>query len=438
MNRKQRRRIRKSQGNPAEFFMKTFRKTVPDFFQRVDGFSDPRNQSYITYPQRVMIGTVLLKNICGIASMNQMTAQFNNEEMIANIGTVCGLGQGLEEIPHFVTVNNYLSRLGVEDLEGIQAQIVKNLVKGRAYEAGKYNGKWLVIVDATEFCRFSEENDDKCLHKTFNKGDEDERTIWSHSVLEAKIVLGDHMVVSICSEFIENNAEDAERQKEMGAEQIKQDCEIKAFRRLSAKLKSRFPRLPICILGDSLYATETLFKICEENGWDYIIRLKDGAMPSVAEEFHRLKDREQGNACEGRKWVNEIVFQDRVVNVVEWEDKGKTFKWVTNITVTKANVKGLTKAGRKRWKIENEGFNNQKNHRFRMEHVCCHSYTAIKNHYMLLQIADAFRQLYELKAYVNRGMDVNIKNISSDLLANFQRLLAAEDICMPQGDEASG
>ena len=69
VNREQARRIRKSQGNPAEFFMKTFRKTIPDFFQRVDSFADPRNQSYITYPQSVMVGTVLLKNICGITDV---------------------------------------------------------------------------------------------------------------------------------------------------------------------------------------------------------------------------------------------------------------------------------------------------------------------------------------------------------------------------------
>lgn len=38
---------------------------------------------------------------------------------------------------------------------------------------------------------------------------------------KAKIVLGDDLVVSIASEFIENNGEDAERQKKMSAEEIK-------------------------------------------------------------------------------------------------------------------------------------------------------------------------------------------------------------------------
>ena len=43
-------------------------------------------------------------------------------------------------------------------------------------------------------------------------------------VLEAKIVLGESLIVSICSEFIENNGEDAERQKQMrkGSRTVKQ------------------------------------------------------------------------------------------------------------------------------------------------------------------------------------------------------------------------
>lgn len=73
-------------------------------------------------------------------------------------------------------------------------------------------------------------------------------------VLEAKIVLGESLVVSICSEFIENNGEDAERQKQMGEDERKQDCETKAFKRLAGKLKKAFPGLPVILLADSLYA----------------------------------------------------------------------------------------------------------------------------------------------------------------------------------------
>lgn len=428
MNRKERREILKGQGNPVEFFCKVGNKAIPGLFSQIEDFTDPRHTSYIIYPQKVMIATALMKNVCGITSMTQMTEKFNDETIIKNIGILCEMQETLEELPHFVTINNYLSNLDPKHLEQIRMQQVKNLIKGRAYEAARLEGKWFVIIDATEICSFEEKNDEFCLHKTYNRGTENEKTIWSHSVLEAKIVLGDHFVISIGSEYIENNAEDEKRQEEMGAEAIKQDCEIKAFRRLAERLKKEFPHLPICIMGDSLYATETLFAICEKYHWDYIIRLKDGAMPAVAKEFHQLKDREPENSYRGRKWVNGIASQERTVNVMEWDDDGKMFQWVTNKEISRDNVVKYSKAGRKRWKIENEGFNSQKNHRFDMEHICCHNYTAIKNHYMLIQIADTLRQLYELKAYINRGLKVSIKNISSSLLSSFRTLITREDI----------
>lgn len=55
---------------------------------------------------------------------------------------------------------------------------------------------------------------------------------YMHHVLEAKLVVGD-MVLSIGSEFIENESEDVS----------KQDCELNAFHRLAKKLAQNQRRL---------------------------------------------------------------------------------------------------------------------------------------------------------------------------------------------------
>ena len=73
---------------------------------------------------------------------------------------------------------------------------------------------------------------------------------------------------------------------------MKQDCETKAFKRLAKKIKKRFPRLPMIILGDSIYASETVMNICSKNKWDYLIRYKEGSIPSINKEnegFNRKK-----------------------------------------------------------------------------------------------------------------------------------------------------
>ncbi len=42
------------------------------------------------------------------------------------------------------------------------------------------------------------------------------------------------------------------------------------------------------MLADSLYASEPVFKCIKDNGWNYLIRYKDGSIPSVAQEHRSL------------------------------------------------------------------------------------------------------------------------------------------------------
>ncbi len=122
------------------------------------------------------------------------------------------------------------------------------------------------------------------LHRIHNKGTDREYTEYYYYILEAKIVLHPDIIVSIMTEFVENtNGEEAE----------KQDCERNACYRLMGRLKKEFPRLPICFCADSLYACEKIFAICHDSGWHYILRFKEGSIPTVAEEYRSLKKTEK-------------------------------------------------------------------------------------------------------------------------------------------------
>ena len=135
-------------------------------------------------------------------------------------------------------------------------------------------------------------------------------------------------------------------------------------------------------MGDSLYACQNLFKICEGYGWKYICRFKAGSIPTVAREFETFKQSSLENHLE--------------VTIENKEDEVKQFVFLTNLTVKKENVKGLTRLGRSRW-IENEEFNRQKNLIHFIQHVNSHNTNAMKNHYLMAQIADILMQLYILK-----------------------------------------
>lgn len=81
------------------------------------------------------------------------------------------------------------------------------------------------------------------------------------------------------------------------------------------------------------------------------------------------------------------------------------------------------RAGRNRWKIENQGFNRQKHWQGNIEHACSFQEQAQKNHYLMEQIADFIKQLYEYFYLKKNEIKKLQKNISSELLVSFGRQL---------------
>jgi hypothetical protein len=409
------------------FYFAEFLKITEHFFKditkRLKSVKDTRHQSYIHYEPDILLFAVILKNICCLDSMTSMTEKFNKKECIENIAKALGY-DNLEELPHYDTINNFLCNLEHKELENIRSYMIKQLLKKRSLESYRLLDKyWCIAIDATGLFSFSERHCEHCLkreHKNKETG-KLERTEYYHNVLEAKLILGE-MVLSIATEFVENEDENVS----------KQDCEIKAFKRLEVKLKKQYPHLPICILGDSLYACEPVFKICDKNNWSFLLRFKEGSIKSIAAEFNALKliDGKSNEKC---VWVRDIEYNQRVVNLIETEivvdDKKISFVFITNIRITTKNADYIVYAGRSRWKIENQGFNNQKTKTYKIEHANSLNYNAMKNHYLITQIADILRQLFEKGADKIKSLKKSIKEISSHLLESFRtRIITHEDI----------
>ena len=431
MSRERARIAKRMEKNPVAECNKIQKKFYPELFSKFGQVKDPRHSSYIEYSSKVMLGTVYYKGIAGISSMQGMTRAFNDETVAGNLYRFMG-DEAKEYLPHGVTVNEFLERLDPLELEEIQADIVYQMIRRKTFDEAKVLGKWIVLVDGSELDEGNTKKNENYLSRCYNKGTENEFTKYHRSILEAKIYFGNNLVCSIATETIENSAEYNE--KKLSEEEIKQDCESKAFVRLAAKLKKRFPRLPICIVADGLYVSEKVMKICEANGWDYIIRYKEGCAPSVEEEYKAIPEKNEAGKAE---YINGIIYRDMEVNVLKYREtkikKGAPvtteFAWITSIKITNKNAKKLVEAGRNRWKIENQGFNRQKRWQGDIEHACSFHEKAQKNHYLLEQISDFMKQLYEYFYLKKNEIKKTQKNISSELLASFGRQLTeTEDI----------
>lgn len=307
-------------------------------------------------------------------------------------------------LPHPDTIDGVMRVLKPELLEGLRAELVGSLFEQKVLRSSRFLGKYyFVAVDATGMHTFDHKHCDQCLTRTSKHG----VTTWFHYVLEAKLITSSGLAISLASEFIENQP---------GRDYEKQDCEQKAFVRLAAKIKKYFPRLSICILADGLYPNKTIFNICRDNNWRFIITLKDGNLKTFHQEVELLRGIQKEQEVYRADKTSHTKLKYKYLNDIEYEeynyswvscDEHKTrlsdkmeetqrFVFITDIEQASDIVVNTADGGRLRWKIENEGFNTQKNLGYELEHKFSRvSNIAMQNYYHLLQIAHMINQFVE-------------------------------------------
>jgi hypothetical protein len=183
---------------------------------------------------------------------------------------------------------------------------------------------------------------------------------------------------------------------------------------------------------DSLYAAQSVMDICRLYGWAYIICFKEGSIPTVSEEMQAQLAVLPENFCRREtlttrqvmRWTSEIIYQTHSLYGIHCLDhyqksnEEKKFLYITSIKPTRSTVSSLANgAGRQRWKIENQGFNMQKNGGYNLEHVYTENDNAAKCYYLCLQIAHILNQLIEKGNLIGdiRKTFGSIKNLTAHL-----------------------
>jgi len=128
------------------------------------------------------------------------------------------------------------------------------------------------LFDGTGLSNHNYNLNNNCLKRKHKDG----KISYYKYVLECKLVVG-NIVISLDSEFIEN--------EDMLTENQKQDCEIKAFKRMIKRIKKNYPKQKFIITGDALYATNPTINICENNKWYYIFNMKPDRLKDINESF---------------------------------------------------------------------------------------------------------------------------------------------------------
>jgi len=426
-----------------EALLNAFLMTVQHFFRGFTSLfcpvTDPRHPLYITYPLPALLTAGVLMFLFRLGARRQINT------LLRGNGPSAAKFQALFDTvgcPHGDTLNVAFGRLDPDEVQETVNGMVETLIRKKVlYRYRLFDRYFLIVIDGTGMLTFSERHCPHCLTRT-----RDGQTSYYHPILEAKLVTATGFVFSLLTEFIENP----------GEKPTKQDCELKAFYRLTKRLKQRFPRLPICLVLDGLYAGGPTFTRCEVYHWKYIIVLQEGDLPSVHEEFEALMPLAPANHLrfhtgvqseiqQDFRWMNDIAYVDskrneHTVSVIECLEtrpdahgarKTTRFKWITSFTVKPNNVITVAnQGGRPRWKIENEGFNVQKNGGYELEHAYTQNPTASKVFYFLLQMAHTLAQLIEQGSLFRRAFPAGVgsaKNIAFRLLEVWRNLRVTPD-----------
>jgi hypothetical protein len=194
---------------------------------------------------------------------------------------------------------------------------------------------------------------------------------------------------------------------------VKQDCELNAGKRWLHRYQKEFGRHKVTLLGDDLYSHEPFCRDALAHGFDFIYVCKKSSHTTLYEWLDYLQGGDgirtvtrtrwtgkrhetdtyryaqsvplrdgkaalhvQWKVC-GFRFANGLslnhAHQDLKVNFIDyWETRpdGKTYHYacVTDIALTANNVADVVRAGRSRWKVENETFNTLKNQGYNLEH----------------------------------------------------------------------
>ena len=377
-----------------------FRHYFPGFLQWLKEVRDPRlRPDLCTYPIEYVLMTVLMMHCGQCGSRRQLGRELVGGRFAGNIWRMVGKAYSTVAC-HTDTLNGVMEALDPEHTERLIAVVFDRLRRMRALDRFRFDGKLTVAIDGTKLLSFKKRHCEHCTHQTQNG-----ITTYFHYVMVAKVVTPIGLLVPLAFEFIENPK----------GEYDKQDCELKAWRRLFEKIDTLFPRLQLNVTGDGLYAEKTTMADCDRRGWNFTITLTEDKLPSVTAQLPpavsewtgsrtktvSVRDRNGTMKQVSRtvRWKTPVRYRGEVYHVLEMEDfneKGERVyynRWITNVKPHRNNAFALAQVGRLRWKIENEGINTQKNGGYEMEHAFGLKDNAWKNYYLLLQIGQLLNDL---------------------------------------------
>ena len=377
----------------AQALVRVVRSVFPRLNDWLNGLPDPRVQELCVYVAAHLWWQILATFLCRKGSRNGFDEQRQSGQAAWNMGALCGQAP---EDPRFegepaVTCSDnaarHASRVDPERVAQIPVLMFRDLLERRSFDGVRLFDRWYVlVVDGSV--------KEKCRQGFPEGGKSSTGGARYRYVLQCSVIGPAGTLFPLLHEEMDVHNPQTE----------KEDCELQSFQRLSQRLKKEFPKLPICLVADALYACQAIVVICQRFDWKYVLTLKEGRQPTTWEEtlkllpFHRTNRLRHRLGAGGQaglqdfRWVENVMLGEHQTNVIllgeVTVETATLYAYITNFSnLSPARVATLVnRGGRERHLIE-DTFNTQKNNGIGLEHVFCANATASKNYYTMMQVA---------------------------------------------------
>jgi len=401
---------RRSRNEVVSEKMGIFRAKLPILLKRLAKIEDPRNPKKIKHKVSTLMIYGILTFVFQMASGREANREISLPMFWENLQFFF---PELETLPHHDTLKRLLSKIDINQIENLQIDLVKSLIRKKKFRRYLINNCYPIAIDGTGKFKRDWLWEEECLERNVKQADGTKRQYHVY-VLEANLAFCNGMTIPLMSEILSYMEGDPGNDK--------QDCELKAFYRLAARLKAAFPALKIMVLLDGLYAKGPVAEICRNNKWQFMIVLKDDSLPSVMNEFEALASLEPqnhhrqtwGNRKQVFRWINQIDYwfgpnggKCQILHVVEciesWQEvnresgqpeaKNSRHVWLSSEPLGKHNLhERCNLAARSRWCIES-GILVEKHHGYQYEHCFSYDWNAMKGFHALMRIGHMFNVL---------------------------------------------
>ena len=188
----------------------------------------------------------------------------------------------------------------------------------------------------------------------------------------------------------------------------KNDCERNAAKRLLRDVRREHPHLKLLVVEDALASNGPHIELLRSLDMRFVLGVKPGDHKHLFQWVdttpgtRTVETVDAGGVSRRYRYLNGAPLNDThfdlEVNFLECREtrpgkREQRFSWVTDLKITEANAEALMRAGRARWRIENETFNTLKNQGYGFEHNFGHG----KQH-----LATVFAQLTMLSFLIDQ------------------------------------